>query len=355
MADPANAAATDRSASLQVLRGLAALAVVLYHAAHYAVLNGAPAAIETVFSGTLAYFGVITFFVLSGFLMQGAVQRYRPLPFLLHRAARLYPTYWLVFLVFFVIQSLRAGALETLPWKALTLLPVAVPGRPLAVEWTLVYEVFFYAVCTLLARWPRLHLPAMLLWLGAIVLAVRSGNPAAYASPPTFEGIVFSVWNLGFICGGLAGHANRWLRGVRVETLWLVAIALLLVAALDGALRGQVLTCSAIGLVVIAAARRGERATVPATPHRVLYLLGDWSYGLYLAHCLAIQIALQYIDPARLTAQPLTIVAGLVGVGLAAGIVAGSVDVRLYRALKARIDARFAPRAAVALPEPMPP
>jgi peptidoglycan/LPS O-acetylase OafA/YrhL len=74
---------------------------------------------------------------------------------------------------------------------------------------------------------------------------------------------------------------------------------------------------------------------------RILFVLGEYSYGLYLAHSLSIQIALQYVPAARL-ADPIAVFAAMIGVGLSVGILAGSIDIRLYRYLKGRIDQRTA-------------
>ena len=50
-------------------------------------------------------------------------------------------------------------------------------------------------------------------------------------------------------------------------------------------------------------------------------------------------------QPSFRNEQPLTVFAGVIGVGLAAGLVAGRIDIELYRRLKQRIDAYTARRA----------
>jgi peptidoglycan/LPS O-acetylase OafA/YrhL len=94
-----------RSMPLQALRGLAAVSVAIYHAAHFTAQRTGAAWLEQVFSGRLGLYGVLAFFVLSGYLMEAAVRRYDAGSFLLHRFLRLYPTYWLIFLGYFLLQG----------------------------------------------------------------------------------------------------------------------------------------------------------------------------------------------------------------------------------------------------------
>ena len=332
--------------SLQALRGVAASAVMIYHAAHFTALKTGAAWLELVFSGRLGFYGVLVFFVLSGFLMEGAVRRYDAKTFLMHRFARLYPTYWLLFLGLFLVQSIRLHAWETIPWAALTLLPLGEMARPLHVEWTLLYEVFFYAVCAALCLWRRVNLIVLLLWLGVVAYAVFERNQFGTAMQPTLIQIPFSAWNVGFICGSLAGFANRSFRSIEPGTLWLCGLALILLGELANPGAQLFLAGPGVACIVVALVRtpRDESERV-GLGMRILFLLGEYSYGLYLAHSLSIQIVLQYVPEPRL-AEPVAVFAGMIGVGLAVGIVAGSIDVRLYRFLKSRIDARTTAAAA---------
>jgi len=280
--------------------------------------------------------------------MEGAVRRYDARTFLLHRFARLYPTYWLLFVCFFFVQSIRLHSWESVPWKALTLLPLGEMMRPLHVEWTLLYEVFFYGVCAVLCFWRRAHFAVLLAWLAVVASAVFWHNQFGTAMQPTIVEIPFSAWNVGFICGSLAGFANRSRWKVEPSTLWLSGFALVLLSELTHPGTQLFVAGPGVACIVIALVR---------TPHvegasaglgmRILFMLGEYSYGLYLAHSLSIQIVLQYIPDSRVS-EPVAIFAGMIGVGLAVGILAGSLDVVLYRFLKNWIDNRHRARLAVA-------
>ena len=161
--------------SIQYLRALAALAVLVFHAMQRA---GAPV--------TVAAAGVDVFFVISGFIMGSTVGvltagAASPGRFLLHRLIRIAPLYWAVTLALAVaatvpglLPNLRASASHL----ALSLLfiphldpaggifPLLVPG------WTLDYEMAFYLVFAAALWLPRRRrLFAVTAALGGLVAA----------------------------------------------------------------------------------------------------------------------------------------------------------------------------------------
>jgi len=333
-----NPGGANRDISLQALRGIAACCVLVYHAAHFTgIRTGAPW-LEELFISRFGFYGVLVFFVLSGFLMESAIRRYDAKTFALHRFARLYPTYWLIFAGFFLAQSVRAGAWGEIPWKALTLLPLGEMPRPLGVEWTLLYEVFFYMVCTLLCIWRRAYLPVMVVWLFVVAIAVFFYRQFGTTMQPTFAEIPFSAMNVAFICGGLAGHLNRRVTTLDPGGLWLGGLALVLLAKLVVSGADMFLTAPGLACMILALVR-GHRADTrpPGLPMRALFLLGECSYGIYLAHLLGLQAALLHVPADRLS-QPGSLFVGIIGAGLAVGLLAGVVDVMLYRRLKSWID-----------------
>lgn len=90
---------------------------MIYHAAHFTNSHLDVPSLEAIFNGKFGYYGVMVFFVLSGFLMEGASRRYDAKKFLLHRFLTLFPTYWLLFCLnashFFCMQLiLSAKVLE---------------------------------------------------------------------------------------------------------------------------------------------------------------------------------------------------------------------------------------------------
>jgi peptidoglycan/LPS O-acetylase OafA/YrhL len=337
-----------RNISLQALRGLAACSVMVYHAAYFTTLRTGAAWLDQVFSGKLGFYGVLVFFVLSGYLMEGAIRRYDARTFALHRFVRIYPTYWLLCAGFFAVQAVRTGALAPIPWKALNLLPLGEMSRPLAVEWTLLYEVFFYFICTLLCVWPRALLPGFLIWLGIVAIAVFGFGQFGTTGQPTFVQIPFSAWNVAFICGALAGQLQRSSANLNPAWLLLGGIALILLGQLAAPVVDFFLLAPGTACIVLALVLpQPSEAKPPGLVKRALFVVGECSYGLYLSHSLGIQIAMQYV-PASRWSQPISIFVGMLGVGLTLGLITGSMDILLYRTLKRWIDTHLRQRAVAA-------
>lgn len=159
-------AAEERLAVLDQLRGLAALVVVVAHAS----ARVSPTAAALLFGWfDLGHFGVILFFLCSGFIIPVSLERHGSLGrFWLRRVCRLYPLYWLS--IALVLLGYGSGWLTpqdqlALPasYSRLVAQPLAtilanltmlqgfvgVPGL-LGVYWTLFYEMLFYLLVSLL-------------------------------------------------------------------------------------------------------------------------------------------------------------------------------------------------------------
>ena len=79
--------------SIQYVRAFAALLVVLYHQAVYLERMRGEVWLHDIVQGLPGLYGVIAFFVLSGFLMAEIAPRYSAATFLVHRIIRIYPAY----------------------------------------------------------------------------------------------------------------------------------------------------------------------------------------------------------------------------------------------------------------------
>ena len=308
----------DRRATLygiQYLRALAALAVVVFHAAErsgYAFAIGAA--------------GVDVFFVISGFIMWVIADR-RPLSpgrFLADRIRRIVPVYWLATAV------MVAGALAGLfPNLVLTLEHVVaslafVPARspstgalwPVLVQgWTLNYEMFFYLVFAASLVLPaRLRLPVMAAVFAALVAtgyAVASDNPLfeTYTRPILLE----------FVAGMLIGRL--WLAGhVPSRPLAIALIATSLAGFLAIALLKLPFdewTCGPLACALVcgtAALERNGQIPLFRTPA----MLGEASYSIYLWHTFAISVIAK--AGATLALPAPVIFATSIGAGTIAGL-----------------------------------
>jgi peptidoglycan/LPS O-acetylase OafA/YrhL len=148
-----------RMPELDLLRFVAAAAVVLYH---YVTCFPVPAHVEGTFIETMSgltrygYMGVDLFFMISGFVILWSSIDRDPLGFAISRISRLYPAFWVSLAITSLCVFLIAGAVPhvevplldhwTLAANA-TMIPATL-NAPLIenVYWTLEIEIRFYAL-----------------------------------------------------------------------------------------------------------------------------------------------------------------------------------------------------------------
>lgn len=299
----------DTLHGLQVLRGLAALCVLVFHVYSYTDSLYRPGQPWVAWiPGVLAQ-GVYLFFEISGYLMAWLLDAQKHRHFLLRRILRIYPAYVLA-VAFALTAHLSIQGRYSAGWaeclKSLTLLPVERGMGILRIEWTLVYEVFFYLVCTVFAGSNRRRFyPWFLLAWGAAILAFPDASAALH---PRFPGITFSTRNLYFIFGGLTYYAGAWWTdgtAGRVSSrawAWLAALSLASFLGLFHALgsaRGVTVGLNAVILshsVVYGASLALFLFAVVRLqfePPAFLVRLGDYSYGIYLVHATVLYLSLK--------------------------------------------------------------
>lgn len=277
--------------SLQVFRGLAALAVVAHHAAlsTEAFVGEIPALLTTVFGFGL--FGVDFFFVLSGFIIMYAhfddghttslAKRYA-----FKRLTRIYPAYWPIGLAMVALYALMpdfsaSGGREISFTSSVLLLPAN--GAPaLSVAWTLVHELIFYGVFLLFYVSRRFLFVGLALWALVILLANHNAVPTGWLRYP------LNLLNLEF----MLGVAAAWLiksTVVRGAGRWFVLIgaavscmAFWLMVASGKAAELQLLLTLGLAFLIM-----GFAVVEQVTPLKwpaLLLILGNASYSIYLIH-----------------------------------------------------------------------
>ena len=219
-------AAPDRTLySLQVLRGVAALMVVCFHYSY--LLDGAFPGREigrNLFGG--GYSGVDVFFVISGFIIAhstGRREHANPVDFAIRRYWRVVPLAQVATLAYYLLRGVRPSA--QVLWRSLFFIPIANENPPsfgfpvVAQEWTLTYELYFYAVfAAVLVFTHRRRIAAAALVLAAASLGLQGAldgtvtiRPNAVALPahglalvpPEVVGIVENPIILEFVAGML--------------------------------------------------------------------------------------------------------------------------------------------------------
>jgi exopolysaccharide production protein ExoZ len=335
--------------SIQYVRAIAALMVVFYHVTIYLKRMKGDASLHDIFGGSPGLYGVIAFFIVTGYLMADIAPKYRPSTFLMHRLLRIYPTYWLCVLlagVFYVglwlasapnsdyIPNLQAMLLAngfSRDLLRLTLAPIVFNDYPLGIEWTLLYETSFYVIVFLMALAGKLkYLPYLGVgWLAMIVLAILKfpESQVAYTQPSLLTLPFFAI-NTAFILGILGQRLQA-----KVEPVSAIVVGVLIVAFAEVFKSSFDLLQICVGLFgivvgLIALERKGKLPDVPA-----LRKLGDWSYVLYLVHLTVILGVFKLLN-----ASSGILLITVMAVTILVSAVLGQLDMACYRKLKGLCD-----------------
>jgi peptidoglycan/LPS O-acetylase OafA/YrhL len=278
---------------LQGLRGVAVLAVVVYHC--HPRLEGT----WIYYASLWGWAGVNLFFVLSGFLITSILLEAREKPhyfrnFYGRRALRIWPLYLLVLAIVYLnapwfIGQTVCDAVKTAPWLAYlffvqNLFHLVLPPA-IGPTWSLAIEEQYYFLWAPLVRF--LHRP----WMLAVILGLAFvGSPLFDHLPgmtPTntlihLDGIAIgSLLALGLHTLAISRRAWSWI-GLGAAVAGFSAAATIAGGTryLDAAL-----ALAFAGAVLAAIASTGARNPVNALLRRgPLAFYGRISYGLYMIH-----------------------------------------------------------------------
>ena len=278
---------------LQGLRGLAVLAVVIYHChprlegtwIHYASLWG--------------WAGVNLFFVLSGFLITSILLEARNKQhyfrnFYGRRALRIWPVYVLVLVVVYLNAPWFIGlsvsdAIKTAPWLAYiffvqNLFHIALPPA-IGQTWSLAIEEQYYFVWAPLVRFLRRP------WMLAVVLVIAFAGSPLLDHHPWLTHTHTLIHLDGIALGSLLALGIYTLPLSRRTWLWIGITAAILgfssTATIAGGTRflDSALAIAFTGAVVAAITSTGARNPLNAALRRgPLAFYGRISYGLYMTH-----------------------------------------------------------------------
>lgn len=269
--------------SIQVLRAVAALMVVVFHS-HWAASWAERGLIQIPLISDFGYLGVQLFFCISGFIICCVVNQsdFSPKKFLLRRAWRIIPLYWIVLLLILVLGATTrifdkelgslgvSGVVMSFLILPMQEYPLLSPG------WSLEHEVIFYALAALLVPIigvPGLFLSLLLLWTIGLYWV-------------GWDYHLFSFTQIYFA----AGIAAYWLRQYRPVVLGFGSFTFLTIAYFG--VYGDIHLTSrtndamfAIGFSFLVSCfvsmeSRGVRFTGK------LVRIGDASYSLYIVHAI---------------------------------------------------------------------
>jgi peptidoglycan/LPS O-acetylase OafA/YrhL len=331
--------------ALDGLRGLAILLVLLFH---FTPETAGHTAVGGVMRGVsrLGWCGVDLFFVLSGFLItgilfdaKGSAHYFRN--FYMRRVLRIFPLYYGVLLVIFVIvpmwRPMNAPADQHLMhnqhwlWLYAANIPQAVAdGWPLESSWvrlnhfwSLAIEEHFYlvwpAIVFCFARKTLMRICAAVI---AVALAGRCwayffwNDTAAYVLTP-FRMDELAMGALVALAargpegiGAMVGRA-RWIAGIL-----LVPLMVIWVMNNDDVKYTVSLTILAGFFAAILVMAVGGRVGSRIFSVKPLRFFGKYSYGIYVFHWVMAPMLERYASPARFGG-------GFVGVGISMGVAIG--------------------------------
>ncbi|WP_134702556.1 acyltransferase [Ammoniphilus sp. YIM 78166] len=266
--------------TLQLLRGVAAILIVFFHAFGE----------NSIF--VYGVYGVDLFFVLSGFIIMythhsdiGLSNTLRD--FLIKRLVRIFPTYWMVTFCYITLVTISGHALSVeYIVKSLLLLPqdtLPIVG----VAWSLQFELLFYLIFSLLILNKKIFYPMFWMW----GLASMSFLFLPIELPKVLK-FIFSPFNLEFLLGCIIALviiknklSYKWIAGMGIST---IIISFFLQYKVFFEVHrvifwGVPFSILILGLVKLEIRRRVH---IP----RVLTYFGDASYSIYLTHLISLLV-----------------------------------------------------------------
>jgi exopolysaccharide production protein ExoZ len=263
--------------SIQALRGLGALAVVIFHA-----LSLFP--FITFRAGAA---GVDLFFVISGIVMSMSItEKTKPVGFMIRRFIRVAPMYWIATtLAIFYFASRYHMTISTehiitsylfLPPPAEYVLPILYPG------WTLNFEMFFYLVLSILILINNNTIYtaiSILLILGSISKNVSGVAGSYYLTEGLLE------FALGLIIGQLikSGYAPQ-----KIPSIILITSSIIIFSTSSHFKSEGVIAWGIPSALLILGCLGFESSKFIRS--QIVQFLGEASYSIYLFHAIAIWI-----------------------------------------------------------------
>lgn len=293
--------------SIQVLRGIAALSVVMFHFRSFLVPEGADRSYPDALFGWGAI-GVDLFFVISGFIMHYVTSDKSygvrtSVHFIINRAIRIIPLYYIVLIFAF----LTGGAMSTFHYQekidnlisAITFTPYLHQYAPLYilesgmynVRWTLNYELYFYvafAICLLFKH----RLIALASWfavpviISSLIFSEIITSTQGYSYQTVIAKFMTNPIILEFGMGVVSGIVYKKFRDrYKGESLLPPAISLLLIVlgVYCKQLTAYNLYSGAVFSILVLVFAFHDKIITSVFP-KFLITLGNISFSLYLIH-----------------------------------------------------------------------
>ena len=330
----------DRSRTIDGLRGIAAMAVVVQHCLEFTPINNLDATFSTpiayIFSNALnlGRFGVITFFLISGFLIPSSIgNQPRPLiGFAIGRFFRLYPLYWLSIAVALVTLAALGKAI---PGHAQVAANMTMFQTLFGYEnildpyWTLLIEQFFYFFCAAIFLAGALNNPRRMRWImiaSGLLLIVVAGALMLAPQMRYAKHLSYLMYTGSFLFVMIVGHNIRLMQAreafhVPKDIFVLFVVVFIFIVGAREGIGGYNTLLSPVAVLVSSVAALllflfalHSRTFISS----VFVFFGKISYGLYLFHGIALWIAIE------LTGKPVDLWHSLALLAMVCGIAAAA-------------------------------
>jgi exopolysaccharide production protein ExoZ len=278
--------------NLHLLRAIAALGVVYFHITSEAGLNLSP---------NIGAHGVDVFFVISGFIIS-FIAAESPRHFLTRRLIRIVPFYWAATLFVFAVALIFPSVLRSTQADVTQLIYslLFIPRETsyagivptLVLGWSLNYEMYFYVMfaCALALsrRWAPLLCLTGIAIIASVVSALHATSPSAlfYSRPIVFEfglGIGVYYWFRAAVARPRAQSPRT-----RSWPVWLLAMTATIALGVEEFHHGfgapRFLAAGIPAFLLVSSSLALERTYGFAARNKIVYLLGESSYILYLVH-----------------------------------------------------------------------
>lgn len=275
---------------LDVLRGLAALGVVLFH--YTRELNNDNPYWFKFLSG---YYGVELFFMISGFVIFMTLEKVNNgLDFIISRFSRLYPSYWMsifiIAILTFIFSSLNQHYTLAEIFVNLTMLQAFLKVQHLNDSyWTLTHELIFYVIMFSFYKLKILDKidKISFIWLGLIAFIAIVNKYDLFSFSGKISVLVLADHGMFFIAG--IAFYQIYKKGVNLPYSIIIGLSLLTYFLRRTHGYNEVIAFFLIFLAVIT----GKMKFINLKP---LIFLGIISYSLYLNHGIIGELVIPYLN-----------------------------------------------------------
>lgn len=319
-----------RIAELDVLRGLAALTVVVFHfTTSFEITYGDRHPVTNIRYGV---FAVHLFFMISGFVIFMTLSNTRTaLDFAVSRFSRLFPAFWAAVLLTQTVVRLYGTTDISVTWRE-AFINLTMLGEPLHarlvdnVYWSLLIELEFYIIMLslFLADWLK-HIERLVIpWLILQIFTVGA-EAATHRPVPQALAVLFLLKYAHLFLAGILCYRIRF-AGLSATRHILLLCCLITEFVVQGMAAGLV---SIVFFALFYALARNRLGWIAVRP---LVFLGTISYALYLIHC-----NIGYVIMLHLSGSPRAVqllVAGII-VFFLASLVTFAIERPCQRAIRA--------------------